>query len=350
VKKIENIGVIGEGKMGSSIFLYLNSFDFKLTWICSSAQEAEKARKTFVKKTRFLFQSGILTEAQYNSKSEKTTISCSHSDLSECDLIIEAITENADTKRLLFSSLDRVVNSECIFTSNSSSIIPSQMALSELRSQKMAGLHFFFPVPYKKTVELIISSSTSLQTQKTLNQFLLTIDKKPFTQSEGDAFVLNRLLLDYQAVAFQIADEGKLSYREIDLLVKQYLFPVGVFEFFDHVGIDIMLSSIKSYTLNSGNLKFYSPLLLKLEEMVRLNHLGIKERKGFYDYPFQEEIESSDSDGLPADYEKNVIGRLKENYLRSVASLIDSGISTREDLTFYLKDYLGIDSDPLTLD
>ena len=351
MNKLKKIGVVGEGKMGSSIFLYLNGFDFHLTWLCSSEPEKDKALKTFLKKTRLLFQSGVLTELAYLAKSENTKVTVSVDDLKDCDLIIEAITEDIDAKRMLFESLHKIVNANCIFTTNSSSIIPTQLISSESRKDKIAGLHFFFPVPLKNTVELITSTSTSLQTKESLHNFLMEINKRPFHQTESYAFILNRLLLDFQAGAFQVYQEGKLSYKEIDELVRQSIFPIGVFEFFDHVGIDIMLSSVKSYTQNTDNKKFYSPLIQKMEELVKLNRLGIKTRHGFYDYAHPEESSAipRDEANEATDYKNSVTNRLWGYYIRSVLSVIESGMCSCEDLAFYVKDYMGMDTDPFKL-
>ncbi len=350
-KVIKKIGVVGEGKMGSSIFLYLNGFDFNLIWLCSSETETEKARKTFLKKLRLQFQCGVLNEQEYALKSDNTKITASIKDLEDCDLIIEAISEDIDSKKLLFESLNKAVNESCIFTSNSSSYTPSQIFSTGIRPKRIAGLHFFFPVTMKNTVEMISGSQTSLETKESLNQFLIKIKKRPFHQNDSNAFILNRLLVDFQADAFNVICEGKLSFKEIDEIVKQRFFPIGVFEFFDHVGIDVMLSSIRSYTHNCINKVFYESLFQKLEELVNLNFLGIKTKRGIYDYSTPPEIlqpQSAKTENL-SEYKNNVADRLWGCYIGSVNSVIESGICSREELAFYVKDYLGMDTDPFTL-
>ena len=351
MKKFKRIAVIGEGKMGTSIFLYLNGFDFQLSWLCSSDSEKEKAIKTFQKKTKLLFQSGILSETEYESKLNNITITASLDDLSNCELIIEAISEDLAAKRKLFETLDNTVNAHCIFATNSSSFIPSQLITSGKRKDKIGGLHFFFPVPLKNTIELITNSSTSLQTKELLKQFLEQINKKAFNQDESHAFILNRLLLDFQAEAFHVLMEGILTVKEIDELVKFRIFPIGVFEFFDHVGIDIMLSSVKSYTQNASNKEFYMPMIQKMAELVKLNQLGIKTKHGFYDYshPVETSIIPNNTTIEASEYKNKIANRLWNSYIRSVLSVIDSGFCTQEELSFFVKDYLGMDNDPFTL-
>ncbi|MCK9399009.1 MAG: 3-hydroxyacyl-CoA dehydrogenase family protein [Bacteroidales bacterium] len=355
MKEIKHIGVVGEGKMGTSIFFYLSGYDFRLAWLCSSEAKRDKARKTFSKKINLLLQCGVLTEKDYVSKQGKTVITAAFEDLKDCDLVIEAITEDIGLKRKLFESLDKAVNIDCIFTTNSSSVLPLQLFPSENRKDRFCGLHFFFPVAMKSIVELIARSSTSLQTKALLNQFLSRINKKPFHQDEANAFILNRLFLDFQAGAYQVFLEGRLSYQEIDELVRKHLFPIGVFEFFDHVGIDVMLSSVKTYTKAISNKAFYAPLIEKMEELVKLNHLGIKTKRGFYDYaPLEEEgikatDKATDKAEDKADYKRNVTERLWDYYIGSVIPVIESGSCSREDLAYAVKDYMGMDSDPFKL-
>lgn len=351
MNEIRKIAVIGEGKMGSSVFLYLNGFDYRLTWLCSSEAEKEKARKIFSKKTRLLFRSGVLTEAEFTSKSETTKVTTLVDDLKDCDLVIEAITEDVGVKKMFFKSLDKVVNADCIFTTNSSSVIPTYLIPSESRKDKFAGLHFFFPVALKNIVELITCTSTSLQTTEALCHFLLKIKKKPFQQDEAHAFILNRLFLDFQAGAYQIFLEDHLSYKEIDDLVKQYFFPIGVFEFFDHVGNDIMLSSIQNYVANFNDKEFYAPLLLKLQELVGSNLLGIKTKNGFYNY-LQPDVSVASTDLCEQDlenYKRIATERLKDYYTQSVLSVIELKLCSREELAEAVKDYMGMDKDPFSL-
>jgi 3-hydroxybutyryl-CoA dehydrogenase len=347
----EKVAVVGEGKMGSSLFMYLSDFDFHLTWLCSSSEGKVGAAGIFEKKTRRLLRSGILTGDGYNDKLRKTCITSSLYDLSDCDLVIEAITEDAESKRNLFKQLDNTVNSGCIFASNSSSILPSLLIPSESRKDKMAGLHFFFPVALKSTVEIISSPFASGDTTESLKAFILQIQKKPFLQYESHAFVLNRILLGLQACAFHILREGRLSMAEIDEIVKSSIFPAGVFEFFDHVGIDIMLPSVKSYTFGSADRVYYVPMIESLQELVDKNQLGIKSGKGFYDYSSGKSLKDNgiqyENEGFTA-LQRNAEELLWDHYMKSVSSFLDAGVCSREALEEYLRDYLGIDRNPFS--
>jgi 3-hydroxyacyl-CoA dehydrogenase len=347
LKEIRHIGIAGEGKMGSSLFLYLLGFDFRLSWLCSAGGGKEKALKQAGKKLKILLISGVITEKEYGLKSEGTVVTDDPLDLKDCDLLIEAIPEDIAMKNAFFRLADEVINPGCIFTSNSSSIIPSRLVPSEKRKDRFAGMHFFFPVNIKKTVELVASPATSPETTSSLSLFLKSIDKNFFIQDEKNAFLLNRLFLDLQAEAYNLCFEGKLTYRQLDSLVKERFFPAGVFEFFDHVGIDVMLSSIRAYSENAGDKNFYAPLIEKMEELEKNNNLGLKTRKGFYEYcqPPGGTIAEGDLIEMPASLVKTVEMRLRDQFKASVKKVVDSGDITQAELAEAVKDYLGIDDD-----
>jgi len=332
--------------MGTSIFLYLNHFDYNLYWLCSSEEAVNEARRLFGKKMKSQLHCSVLTEKEYAAKLESTVITANTSDLGGCDLIIEAIPEDIDMKANLFELLDKQIKPDCIFTTNSSSIIPSKLIPSESRKENFAGLHFFFPVQLKKYVELIRSDKTSYETINTLNDFLTLINKKSFIQHEKSAFLLNRLFLDFQAGAMQIYLEGQLTYRDIDNLVKTHLFPFGVFEFFDHVGIDVMLASVRAYTESALSPGFYKPLINKLEELSGNGHLGIKTKNGFYEYDQPVKRENTELEDLADPYERQVLERLWDYYIKSVQKVLDTGIIGKDELAEAVKDYTGIDRDP----
>jgi 3-hydroxybutyryl-CoA dehydrogenase len=337
--------------MGSSIFFWLTGFDFNLTWLCRDKSGMESSQKTFEKKTSHLLFSAIITESEYLSRLAGTRITINPEDLKNCDLVIEAITENLIAKRNLFRMVCRIQGNDCLLVSNSSSLLPSDFLLDGCRKERFAGLHFFFPVSLKSSVELITGPSTSDETKERLYNFLIQTGKRPFCQDESDPFILNRMILDSQAEAFNIISEGEISIPGLDELVKKFIFPAGVFQFFDHVGIDTMLSSIESYMRFVTERDFYQPMIIRLREMVALNHLGIKTKKGFYNY--QDTSLSQDNkilqDPVSDSLRVKIITRLWNHFEKSYLSVLDSGVYTRGELEIHMKDYLGLDRDPFTL-
>ena len=165
---LKNIGIIGEGKMGTNLLYYLLDMDFTLTWICSQESDTEKLERTLNKRLTPTWKRGSLMRRGSTTSKKRSLFQTRPEDLADCDLIIEAINEELQAKQNLFQVLDSVVSPECILTSNSSSINPSDLVPSEKRKDKFAGLHFFYPVALKNIVEVIKTPDTSKETLKKL--------------------------------------------------------------------------------------------------------------------------------------------------------------------------------------
>lgn len=341
--------------MGTSIFLYLNRFNLKLRWLCSSEEARDEASKMFVKKLNSQLHCGVMRQDEYDARLRDNVITADPGDMQDCNLIIEAAPEDADLKRQILSRLDSAVNAECIFATNSSSIYAGALIPSVNRKDKLLGLHFFFPVQLKKYVELITTAESSEETVRSVGECLAVIGKKSLHEDLHSAFLLNKLFLDFQAEAYHISLEGQASFRQIDTLVKTHLFPSGVFEFFDHVGIDVMLASVKAYATGRVNFEFYEPLLVKLQELAGAGHLGLKAKQGFYDYKVQSETggRQISAEVLPYHLAHSLVMRLWDRYISSVIEVLDGGWISREELSDAVKDYTGSDDDhflpPVTL-
>lgn len=326
--------------MGTSIFMYLLGFDYRLTWLVSSKNALPGAEKNLNRKLKIL----AMGEDRASLLHSPPVITSDPSALSDCSLVIEAITEDLEKKRALFGMLDRILDPDCILTTNSSSIIPSRLCPSEKRRENMAGLHFFFPVQLKNTVELIAGSGSSAGTISALAGFLHSINKKPFLQKENNPFILNRLLLEIQAEAYRILLEGKLTCSQIDGLVIEHLFSGGIFSFFDHVGIDVMRASILNYAELSSEKDRYTPLTDRMAELMASGRLGIKSKAGFYDYPAQPDSQLT----IPVDgeYEALTIRRLERCFRQALDSFKASAEISEHEFLEALRDYLDLPSNP----
>jgi len=334
---VKNIGIIGEGKMGTNLLYYLLDMDFNLTWICSQESDPEKLERTLNKRLTRTLEAGIIDEKRLHDIQQQITISKRPEDLAGCDLIIEAINEEIQAKHSLFQVLDSVASPDCILTSNSSSINPSDLVPSERRKDKFAGLHFFYPIALKNIVEVIKTPDTSKETIKKITSFLGTIHRDFLLLEEKDSFILNRIFLYFQNEAFLLAKENKASILQIDRIVKDHFFPIGVFEFFDSVGLDIMLSSIKNYSKYDPVPEQFHPLILQLEEHVSNGRLGVKKNGGFY----REGI--SDDQGKPEN-DTQIINKLMDSYKLAFNNLCNSSSITAKELKIAMDEYFGAET------
>jgi 3-hydroxybutyryl-CoA dehydrogenase len=203
--------------------------------------------------------------------------------LADCDIIIEAIIENVDDKRKMFSTLDAVVKKEAIFASNTSSISITEVAAATKRPDKFIGLHFFNPVPLMQLVEVVRTIATSTQVFETAFEFGKSLGKVPVRTSDKTGFIVNRLLVPYLLDAIRAYEEGVGSIPDIDNAMKLGCgYPMGPFTLLDFVGLDTTYYITHVMFDEFKERRFSSPPLLK--RLVMAGWYGRKSGKGFYDY------------------------------------------------------------------
>jgi 3-hydroxybutyryl-CoA dehydrogenase len=346
---IKVVGIIGEGKMGTNLFYYLLDFGFSLVWICSKDANIDKIIKSFSKKIKRSLDAGIIDEITYSDLQIKTIISSDLQHLKDCDLIIEAIPEDIGLKQQLFMKLEQLTSGDCIFASNSSSFNPSELSISLSGKNRFTGLHFFYPVSLKNMVEFIVSDNTSMVVIEKVKQFLSVIKRDHLYLKEKDSFILNKIYLDFQNEAFLIVLEENLSISQMDALIKTFLFPIGVFDFCDSVGNDIMLEAVRNYTREYTDKAHFLKFTHELERLVNENRFGIKNGAGFYTYPFEATDDGFSLNDLRQDVVQRTIDRLQITMTDSIKKFSSrSGISSYI-LNNAMKEYLGSGKDLISI-
>lgn len=262
---MQNIGIIGSGKMGQDIFNYLNDFDFHLVWFVRDSAKKEKLEKSYLKKLNRQLKYQLISQEQFDySKNNQVTHALD--DLKDCDLIVETIIEDQNAKINLFSKLKTIFKPNCIVVSNSSSILPSFLSVHF----PVAGMHFFYPVAFKNIVELILPDSYDSNKAEGLRSFLSFINKKYVIQDERNAFLLNRFLLNLQVKSFHFATEHNIPLTILDQVSQNIIPDFGLFEMMDYVGLDTMLYSIKNYAQMDDIPEEYDVLLVRIKEKITL--------------------------------------------------------------------------------
>jgi 3-hydroxybutyryl-CoA dehydrogenase len=204
-------------------------------------------------------------------------------EVSDADLVIEAIAEVLDWKRSLYQALDRACPAHTILASNTSSLSISELAATTTRPDRFLGLHFFNPAPAMQLVEVIAGAATSAETVEACMQFATSLGKTPIKVSEAPGFVVNRLLFPMINDAVFMLMEGTASAEDIDTAMQLGAnHPMGPLRLADLVGLDITLAIIENIFRETGDSK-YRPCPL-LRKMVRAGHLGRKTGRGFYQY------------------------------------------------------------------
>jgi 3-hydroxybutyryl-CoA dehydrogenase len=215
---------------------------------------------------------------------ERIQVSTAYESGSDADLVIEAVFENIELKQEVFRRLDVVCKPQALIASNSSSIPITDLAAVTQRPGQVLGLHFFSPVPMMQAVEVIKGMGTTDETLQTGKEFAIRIGKEPIMVYRDVAgFVINRINFPSAIEAMRLVEEGVATVEDIDKGLRLASGrKMGIFETGDMVGLDVTYGALMSMYRETGDSRFYPPLLLRRK--VKAGQLGKKTGKGWYTY------------------------------------------------------------------
>ncbi len=281
--KIEKVGVVGCGLMGSGIAEVAAKAGFDVVVREVSEEFIEAGRKRIEKSLARAVDKGKLEPKDRDDTLARLDFSIDLAGLAECDLVIEAIVESMEAKNELFSTLDGLCGSETIFASNTSSLTITDMAAATKRPDRVVGLHFFNPVPVMKLVEVVRTIATSDDAFDAAFSFAKDLGKQPIAAKDNSGFVVNLLLVPYMLDAIRHLERGVASIEDIDRAMTLGLgYPMGPFTLCDFVGIDT-LYRISEIMFDEYREERYAPPPL-LKRIVSMGRYGKKAGKGFYDW------------------------------------------------------------------
>ena len=282
VKEVKKVGVLGCGLMGAGIAQVAATAGFDVTVLEVEQKFLERGFAAIEKSLAKFAEKGTIKETPQaiRGRLKGTT---KKEDLADCDIIIEAIIENVEEKKKMYSSIDGIVKKDAIFASNTSSISITELLTSTKRPERFVGLHFFNPVPLMKLVEVVRTIATADQVYQTAYEFAKKLGKVPVRTSDKTGFIVNRLLVPYMLDAIRAYEEGVGSIEDIDNAMKLGCgYPMGPFTLLDFVGLDTTYYITHVMYDEFKERRFASPPLLK--RLVMAGWYGRKTGKGFYDY------------------------------------------------------------------
>lgn len=280
---IKKVGVAGCGLMGSGIAQVCAQSGYGV--VVSEINE-DLLNKGLASINRVLSRSvekGKISEQDKNTVLGRIKGTTDLNRFSQCDLIIEAITENMDTKKELFAKLDKICPAHTILATNTSILSVIKIASATKRLDKVLGLHFFYPAPIMKLLEVVKTIATSDETLEAGKKFGESIGKTIVVAKDTPGFIVNRLHLPYVLNAIRMLEAGVASREDIDNAVQLGLnFPMGPLALSDMLGVDTLYFIANAMYEEIKDPQFAPPSLLG--KMVDAGWHGRKAGRGFYEY------------------------------------------------------------------
>jgi 3-hydroxybutyryl-CoA dehydrogenase len=280
---IRRVGVLGCGLMGSGIAQAAASAGFTTVARDVAQPFLDKGRAGILKSMGRLVEKGKLTASDRDAAAGRLSFTTDTAALRDCDIIIEAVTEDLELKNGLWQELDRLCPVETIFASNTSSLTIAAMAAATSRPDRFVGLHFFNPVPLMPLVEVVRTVTTSQETFDRAFAFARNLGKEAVAATDNPGFIVNLLLVPFLLDAARALERGIASTVDLDRAIQLGCgHPMGPLTLLDYIGLDTVVRIADIMFDAYREPRYSAPPLL--QRMVVAGYHGRKNGRGFYDY------------------------------------------------------------------
>ncbi len=288
---INNVGIIGTGAMGLGITQVCAQAGCNVIAIKATPGSWEKAKTTLDRSLGKMVERGKMQADEKEAILGRVTFSTDERAVADCDLVVESVIEEIETKKDLFRRLESICKPDALLTTNTSTLsVTTMMAVCKHRS-RVAGLHFFNPAPVMKLVEIIHAFETSDEAIQALDGFCRQIGKDPVLVQDTTGFIVNRLLTPYMLNAIRMLERGTGTIESIDQAMRLgAAHPMGPFELADYIGLDVVEAMAHNIFTDVRHEHHAPPHTLT--RLVQLGYLGMKTGKGFYDYSQKPKVQN----------------------------------------------------------
>jgi len=281
--ELKRIGVVGAGTMGNGISQALAVAGIEAVMTDVSPAQLERATATVSGSLERLVKKEKMSAADKAAAMGRIRTSTDLAAIGDCDLVIEAATENLELKLKIFAQMDAIAKKDAVIASNTSSISITRLAAATRRPDQVVGMHFFNPVPVMALVEVIRGLQTSDATYAAVEALAKRVGKTPVQVRNSPGFVVNRLLCPMINEAIFALAEGLATAAQIDEAMKLGAnHPIGPLALCDLIGLDVELAVMQVLYEGFKDSKYRpAPLLV---DMVEAGYLGRKTKRGFFTY------------------------------------------------------------------
>jgi 3-hydroxybutyryl-CoA dehydrogenase len=281
--EIKKVGVVGAGTMGNGIAHVFAMSGCEVVLMDVEESFLERAISIITKNLDRMIKKEKITEAEKEATLSKIKRTVTIAEMADCDIVVEAATEDYALKKKIFQDLDSFCKEGAILATNTSSISVTQIASIVKCPEKVIGMHFMNPVPMMKLVEVVRGVATSDETYNAVMELATKLGKTPVGVNDYPGFVANRLLMPMINEACYALMEGVATKESIDTVMKLGMaHPMGPLTLADLIGLDVCLAIMEVLYEGFADSK-YRPCPL-LRNMVKAGYLGRKTKRGFYEY------------------------------------------------------------------
>ena len=321
------VSVIGAGTMGMGIAQIAATKGHQVCLYDNYDGAIEKAKIKIQKILNRLVEKDRITNQENKEIFNRITFSKTLEDVNESKIVIEAIIEDLEIKKDIFSKIEEIVEKDCIIGSNTSSLSIASIASACKNAERVVGIHFFNPAPLMPLVEIIPAVQTSDNTLNTARKIIDEWKKTTVIAKDTPGFIVNRVARPFYGEAIRIYEEGIADFSTIDWSMKEIGgFRMGPFELMDYIGNDV------NYTVTETVFKSfyfdprYKPSFTQ-KRMMEAGFLGRKTGKGYYDYNNEKPLANQNKeDG------KKILWRILSMLINEAADAVFLNIATKEDI------------------
>jgi 3-hydroxybutyryl-CoA dehydrogenase len=280
--EIQRVGVVGLGTMGAGIAQVCVQAGVETVGREVTPELGEKARERIAHYLGRGVEKERLTAEERDAALGRLTTTTELSDLGGCDLVIEAVVEELDAKREIFSELDRLL-ADAVLATNTSALPVREIAAATERPERVVGMHFFNPAPVLPLVEVVQAEASSAEAVETAFAFAEQIGKRPIRCRDTPGFVVNRILIPLLNDCVRVLDEASVTPEDLDTAMTAGVnWPIGPCGLIDLIGVDVHVHASEALYEALGEERMRPPR--RLVEMQESGKLGRKSGEGFFRY------------------------------------------------------------------